>query len=82
MISDVKQLLIIIGIYIVGFCVMVFLLRNEIGEETEDIFGTKYKKTTIDICNKAMIWPGYLFLIILFGPWVLLTELIVKLSKK
>ena len=74
--------LIIIGIYIIGFCISVFLFKSELGEETENVFGTKYKKTSFDVCCKAMLWPGYAFLIILFGPWILLTELIVKLSKK
>ena len=74
--------LIIIGIYIIGFCISVYLFRNEIGKKTENILGDNYRKTSVDVCLKSMCWPGYLFLIILFGPWMLLTELIVKLSKK
>lgn len=75
-------LLIVVGIYVIGFCISTYLFRYEIGEETENIIGDNYRKTSVDVCLKAMCWPGFLILILLFGPWLLLTELIVKLSKK
>ena len=75
-------LITILFIYFVGFCISVYLFKGEIGEETENLMGNNYLKTPVDICLKSMCWPGILLLILLFGPWMLLTELIVKLSKK
>lgn len=68
----------IIGIYLVGFIISVFLFKHEIGEETEDIVGRNYKKTSIDVCLKAMCWPFLFIVLALFGPFMIVTKLICR----
>ena len=75
-------LLIIPIIYFIGFCIAVFLFKKDIGKKTENLFGDSYTATYIDICLNAMCWPLWFFIITLIGPWLLLTKVILKLTKK
>jgi hypothetical protein len=82
MVMDFYILIYIIAIYFIGFCIAVYVLRNELGKETEDIMGNVYSKTYMDICLKAMCWPLLILLIILFGPFMIVSQLILNLNKK
>lgn len=79
---DFYILIAVIVIYFIGFCIAVYVLRNELGEETENIIGNVYSKTYMDICLKAMCWPLLILLIILFGPFMIVSQLILNLTKK
>lgn len=81
MVFDEQILAWVIAIYFIGFCISVYLCRNEIGEKTTNMFGESYNKTSTDICLKSMCWPGYMILIILFGPFMVMSEIILKLTK-
>jgi hypothetical protein len=82
MVMDFYILIIVIAIYFIGFCIAVYVLRDELGEETENIMGNVYSKTYMDICLKAMCWPLLILLIILFGPFMIVSQLILNLTKK
>ena len=80
---DEKILLIVFGIYVIGFCIAVYLSRDEIGKEYTDwIYCETRNKTISDICLVAMLWPAYLFAVLLIGPWLMLAKLIVKIFGK
>lgn len=79
---DFYILIAVIAIYFIGFCIAVYVLRDELGEETENIIGNVYSKTYMDICLKAMCWPLLILLIILFGPFMIVSQLILNLNKK
>lgn len=79
---DFYILIMVIAIYFIGFCIAVYVLRDELGKETENIIGNVYSKTYMDICLKAMCWPLLILLIILFGPFMIVSKLILNLNKK
>ena len=82
MVMDFYILITIISIYFIGFCIAVYVLRNELGEETEDLMGNRYNKTYIDICMKAMCWPIIALVFIIMGPFVGASKIILNLTKK
>ena len=79
---DEQILIWVIFIYFIGFCIAVYVLRNELGEETENIIGDRYNKTYIDICMKAMCWPMIVLVFIIIGPFIGMSKIILNLTKK
>lgn len=75
---NLEILLWIIRIYLVGFVISVFLFKREIDEETEDIIGNRYKKSSTDVCLKSMCWPLLFLVLIVIGPFMLITKLICR----
>ena len=82
MIFDEQILIWVIFIYFIGFCIAVYVLRNELGEETENIIGDRYNKTYIDICMKAMCWPMIVLVFTIIGPFIGMSKIILNLTKK
>lgn len=75
---DLEILLWIIRIYLVGFVISVFIFKREIGEDTEDLIGNRYKKSSTDVCLKSMCWPLLFLVLIVILPFMLITKLICK----